>query len=52
MKSIGIDIGGKQIKVCEWNADINSSKGVGPEIVENDRSKRSSVYVILHRDKT
>ena len=46
MKAFGIDLGGSQIKICWWNADQNSSTGVGSEIVENDQGKRSSVYVV------
>ena len=46
MKSFGIDLGGSQIKICWWNANENSSTGVGSEIVENDQGKRSSVYVL------
>lgn len=48
MSSFGIDLGGGQIKVCVWNGNRLSSTGVGAEIVENDRSERTSPYIPLY----
>ena len=45
MKTFGLDLGGNQIKIAYWNGDQQSSKGVGPEMVENNNGKLSSSYL-------
>lgn len=43
MGYFGLDLGGSYIKICCWNNDRSSSVGVGPEIVDNDRTQRMSL---------
>ena len=47
MSSIGIDLGGHTIKVCEWKEGENNPSGKGPEIVISDRNQREYPYEIV-----
>lgn len=52
MGYFGLDLGGNYIKVCCWNNDRSSSVGIGPEIVDNDRTQRMSLYHLFIQTNT
>ena len=47
MRIFGLDLGGNQIKIGYWNGDMQSSKGVGPEMIENSNGKLTSPYTFI-----
>ena len=47
MSSIGIDLGSRTIKVCEWKEGESNSAGIGPEVVISDRNQREYPYVTM-----